>query len=85
MVTTLGDAAVLELGARLLEPDGPCDPGHCVVVSGEGNVRGRFVARGAEWSVIGTVGGPYVVEPDRLRIGKLGSAKPEAISSSASS
>jgi hypothetical protein len=76
VVTTLGDAAVLELGARLLDDDEPCDPGQYLVVSREGKPRGRFVASRAQWSVIGTIGGPYIVEPERLRIGKLGSASP---------
>jgi hypothetical protein len=79
VVTTLGDAAVLELGARLDDDDDDDDDspsGYYLVVSREGEVRGRFVAQDPQWSVSGTVGGPYVVEADRLRIGALGSDGP---------
>jgi hypothetical protein len=72
--TTLGDAAVLSSQEPLL-PDEKAPPrGRCVVVGGEGRVRGAFDAPGARWSVIGTHAGPYVIEPGRLRIGAFWAA-----------
>lgn len=75
VVTTIADAAVLELGAKLLDSEDSDDspvPRRYRVVSREGEPRGHFTAAGATWSLEGTVGGPYVVESDRLRIGTLG-------------
>jgi hypothetical protein len=40
------------------------------LVGPDGATRGDFDARGARISVIGTRGGPHVLEPDRLRVGK---------------
>lgn len=76
VVTTIADAAVFGLGAQLLDTEDADDsaaPRRYRVVSREGEPRGRFMAAGATWSLEGTVGGPYVVEPDRLRIGRPGS------------
>lgn len=46
------------------------EAGRYVVVSAEGGLT-EFIAPGARFSVITTRGGPYVLEPDRLRIGAL--------------
>ena len=76
VVTTIADAAVLGLGAQLLDTEDDEDsaaPRRYRVVSRDGVPRGHFTAAGATWSLEGTVGGLYVVEPDRLRIGRLGS------------
>jgi hypothetical protein len=46
------------------------DGGHCLLVSPDGSIRG-FDAPRARFSVVATRGGPYVVEPEHLRIGRL--------------
>lgn len=74
VVTTLGDAAVLSSDEPLLPDDKTLPPGRCLVVGNEERIRGAFDAPGACWSVFGTHGGPYVVEPGRLRIGSFWSA-----------
>lgn len=58
--TTCGDAALL---ARA--------DGYCELVSRDGS-RASFTATGATFSVIGTLGGPYVVEAARIRAARLG-------------
>jgi hypothetical protein len=56
--TTCGDAAVLRDGR-----------GACLLVGSDGAPRASFEAREANFSVVGTRGGPYVLEPGRVRIG----------------
>ncbi len=74
VATTLGDAAVLSSLDPILPDDKAPPRGRCLVVGCEGRVRGAFDAPGARWSVIGTRGGPYVIEPARLRIGAFWAA-----------
>lgn len=71
VATTLGDAAVLSSLDPLLPDDRAPPRGRCVVVGGDGRVRGAFDAPAARWSVVGTRGGPYVIEPGRLRVGSF--------------
>ncbi len=59
--TTIGDAMVL--ADRVT-------PGRYVVVRRDGALH-EFVAPGARFSVVTTRGGPYVLEPERLRIGRF--------------
>ena len=40
-------------------------------IAGTGELLGEFEAGHARWSVIGSVAGPHVLEPDRLRIHRL--------------
>jgi hypothetical protein len=58
--TTSGDAAILR-----------DDDGACLVVGSDGQPRARFDAPDARFSVVGTRGGPYVVEPERVRIARF--------------
>ncbi len=46
------------------------DEGRCFLISPNGSVR-TFDARRARFSVVGTCGGPYVVEPGRVRVGSF--------------
>ena len=55
--TTCGDAAVLR-----------DDGGACLLVGSNGQARARFDAPNARFSVFGTRRGPYVVEPERVRL-----------------
>ncbi len=59
--TTCGDDALIR-----------DDKGQCLVVGPDASVRGRFYAPEARFSVVGTRGGPYLIEPGRVRIGKWG-------------
>jgi hypothetical protein len=57
--TTCGDDALLSCGDdrfELIAPDGR---------------RAGFTASGAVFSVVGTVGGPYVVENERIRVARF--------------
>jgi hypothetical protein len=56
--TTCGDAALLRDDAG----------GACLLVGSDGQPRARFDAPSARFSVIGTRRGPYVVEPERVRL-----------------
>jgi hypothetical protein len=55
--TTCGDAAILR-----------DDRGACLVVGSDGQPRARFDAPNARFTAIGTRRGPYVIEPDRVRL-----------------
>jgi len=55
--TTCGNDALLRDGG-----------GECLVVGKDAAVRGRFSAKGARFSVVGTQGGPYVIEGSRVRV-----------------
>ncbi len=55
--TTCGDAALLR-DRR----------GDCLVVGSDGSLRASFRAPHARFSVVGTRGGPYVVEPEHVRV-----------------
>lgn len=55
--TTCGDAALLR-----------DDRGACLLVGSDGQPRARFDAPNARFSVMGTRRGPYVVEPERVRL-----------------
>jgi hypothetical protein len=60
--TTCGDCALLR-----------DDAGDCLVIGSDG-ARGRFSAPGAQLSVIGTRGGPYLVEGARVRVARFAQA-----------
>jgi hypothetical protein len=60
--------APLDDGVLLVDSD---HPGRCVVFGADGRCRGEFEASGAQFSQIYQPGGPYVLEPHRLRIGAL--------------
>jgi hypothetical protein len=55
--TTCADAAILR-----------DDRGACLVVGSDGQLRATFDAPKAQFTVMGTRRGPYVVEPDRVRL-----------------
>jgi len=55
--TTCGDAALLR-----------DERGACLLVGSDGQPRARFDAPDARFSVVGTRRGPYVVEPDHVRL-----------------
>ena len=57
--TTCADCALLSLGDRRFE-----------LVARDGR-RQRFTATAAAFSVVGTVGGPYVVEAERIRVARF--------------
>ncbi len=46
--------------------------GECLLVGSDGSLRGRFSAPDAQFSVVGTRGGPYVIEGSRVRIASFG-------------
>jgi hypothetical protein len=58
LLTTAGPSALL----------GDALSGQYVLVGRDGSVRGGFSAEEARFSVVATQGGPYVVEPRRLRV-----------------
>jgi hypothetical protein len=58
LLTTAGGAALVGDAAR----------GRYFVIGSDGVPQGRFKAKGAQFSVVGTRAGPYVLEPRRLRI-----------------
>ncbi len=62
---TCGDSALLR-----------DEHGECLVVGSDATIRGRFSAQTARFSVVGTSGGPYVVEAitggSRVRIARFG-------------
>jgi hypothetical protein len=60
LVATCRDAAILR-DAR----------GGFLMVGSDGQPRARFEAPNARFSVFGTRGGPYVVEPERVRVGSF--------------
>ncbi len=60
LAKTCGDGILLQLRA----------PGRYRLVGPDGRTRGDLEAPGANFSVIGTRGGPYVLEPARLRVAK---------------
>jgi hypothetical protein len=60
LAKTCGDGILLELRA----------PGRYRLVGPDGRTRGDLDAPGASFSVIGARGGPYVLEPARLRVAK---------------
>jgi hypothetical protein len=59
LLTTAANAALL----------GDPETGRYVVIGSDGVTRGGFDAEDVSFSVAGTLGGPYVLEPGRLRIG----------------
>jgi hypothetical protein len=59
LLTTAANAALL----------GDRETGRYVVIGADGVTRGGFEAEDVSFSVAGTLGGPYVLEPRRLRIG----------------
>lgn len=67
LLTTAGDAALLGDERR----------GRYLLIGSDGAVRGTFEAQDASFSVAGTLAGPYVLEPRRLRIHAFSSALTE--------
>jgi hypothetical protein len=60
LAQTCGDGILIELRT----------PGRYRLLGPDGRTRGDLDAPGASFSVIGTRGGPYVLEPTRLRVAK---------------
>ena len=59
LVTTCGDDALLS-----------CGDGRYELIARDGG-RAEFFASGAELSVVGTAGGPYVGENERVRVARF--------------
>ncbi len=64
--TTCGDDALLRHHPT----------GRCTLVARDGTSRG-FTAETAVFSVLGTAGGPYVLEDQRIRVARFAADEPE--------